>query len=193
LLLSVAQLPGAPIIFTFTGSGAGSLDGTPFSLSDFTITGVGDTGSRTAFPGGYAIGHTSASINIGGLGTLSFITATETFVNNTNKRAGFTNTTDGSDLFYGPSNAALGTWDMLTSFGPVAGSGAILQWMGPPFDPTVTTDQGVLRFNDASGFNATFQAVVRPSEVPEPGSLALAAFGLMALVALRRRVRQAHS
>ena len=167
-----------PILITHTGTGSGSLAGNPFTTTAFTISGVGDTTNRIISGAGYYIDLTSATIEIVGVGNLTFVTGTRVFVNNNVGLVGFARS-GGSDLLDGPSSSAFLSWDMLTSIGPISGNGTLLQWSFP----AVITDQGTLRFDNGSTAT-TFQATV----TPEPGSLVLLGTGLGALgIVLRKR------
>jgi len=177
-----------PITFIHSGSGSGSLAGAPFDVSAFTITATGDTSSRTSgmLPGIFFIPHDTASIDIDGVGMPIFTEDTLTFVNNGNEVVGFSR--PGSDLFNGPVDPAFAMWDMLSSIGPISGSGALMQWA-----PGVQTDLGLLIFNDdGSMFDystwdipTTFEAIVNP--VPVPGAVVLGALGLGVAGRLCRR------
>ena len=180
LTLLVLYAPSSfadPVTFTHQGTGSGSIAGTPFSTTSFTITAVGDTLNRMSFPGGFFINHTSASISIAGVGTFTFTTPTRTFVNNTSQIVGFSRAgATGLDLFNGPTNPAFSTYNMLTSIGPVAGTGELLQWTTMP----VLTSGGQLVFNNGTT-PATFTAVVGgATAIPEPASLTLLGLGLAA-------------
>ena len=92
-----------PIKFVYTGTGSGSLDGVDFSSVTFTITSLGDTDDRQTYSAGYFIDHASASIDISGIGTVMFTTATRTFVNNLAQVVGFSRAGEfGADLYNGP-------------------------------------------------------------------------------------------
>ena len=165
------------ITFTYEGTGSGTLGGVAFPASAFTITALGDTNNRqpnpiTFLPGTYQIDHDAASITISGLGTLTFLTHTLTFVNQSVSGVGFSRYY--RDLFYGPTNSAFSSWDMLSSIGPISGSGRLLQWQTGP----VETNFGTLVFDDADGIPATFEAVVGQSVVPAPSAIFLSAVGL---------------
>jgi hypothetical protein len=174
----------APITITHTGVGSGTIGGTTFTGASFTITDIGDTASRSTFPGGFFIDDLSASIAINGVGTFSFITGTRTFVNQVQIQVGFSRAgINGIDLYDGPTTAAFGTWDMLSSIGPISGSAVLSQW-GAAFG-TVNTSGGVLVFNNSTS-DTVFKATV--GSVPEPGTLALLGIGIIVLSLIRPRL-----
>jgi len=165
LIVFLGNANAVNITFTYEGIGSGTLGGSSFSDAAFTITGMGDTVNRSSFDfgtsKGFSIDDNSASIAISGLGTFNFVTPTRTFVNNTYYGVGFSRaeSVGGTDLFYSPSAYAYGTWDMLSSIGPISGTGRLLQWTPTPAYGPVNTNAGVLVFNDAFP-PATFQATI---------------------------------
>ena len=175
----------ATITFAHSGSsGAGSLNGLPFTDKAFTITAIGDTNSVQPFggPEDLFINHTSAAISIADVGTFNFITATRTFINGTLDLVGFSRGFSsagigGSDLYDGPFNPVFDGWHMNVSIGPVFGAldGHLLQWT---LSDVVTTG-GVLIFDD-SFTDVVFTALVAEA-TPAPAALPLFATGLGAL------------
>jgi len=171
LMMTVAACSYADMItFTHSGFGFVSVGAEPFTFTDFTITDVGDTANRIAFAGGFFI-NTSAVIFLDGIGTFDILTPTRTFVSNTAKEVGFGRAT-GSDLYDGPTAAVLGTWDMLSSIGPLTGSAVVATWASPP----VNTSGGLITFMSRSNAT-TFTATV----APEPSSLIPLGMGLIAI------------
>ena len=189
LALGIASFASAaPISYTQSGFGSGTIDGVAFgSLAPvaFTITATGDTDNReTAMAGpfvvAYFIDNDSASIDIEGVGTFNFTSPTRFFSNVENGLVGFSRGGfGGSDIFNGPNG---GGWDMLSSIGPISGDGTV--WGGPG----VFTDGGELVLTHASS-EATFTAVVGGDPVPEPASMLLLGTGVA--FAVRRRSRRA--
>lgn len=171
-----------PIQFRHTGAGSGTLDGVAFTRRAFIITAEADTDARTSYTksgtSGYFIDNVSARIEIAELGVCIFTSGTRFFVNNSNTIVGFSRAgIDGADLIWSPTNPLFGSWDMLTSIGPIAGNAALLQWTSP----LVTTDRGVLRFDNGSS-SSTFEATV----IPAPGAVSGLA-GVLAVWSRRRR------
>lgn len=182
-VIGIACLAGgahaAPITFIHTSHGSGTIGGVPFGDAPFTITATADTANRQSFSGAYYINHVTASIDIVGVGVYTFITATRTFVFNAGNAAGFSRSGPiGADLVTSGGDPSLGTWDMLSSIGPVPGPGELLQWGS---SPTINTSGGTLFFNPDENPGGTFQAIV----VPGPASIG--ALGFTGLVITRRR------
>lgn len=184
-LLVSASTSAAPITFIFTGTGSGAISEAGFHNVAFTITATGDTDDRQGFlDEGFFVDHASANIQIEGFETLSFLTGTRTFVNNSSSEVGFSRAGfDGLDLYNSGANSAYETWDMLASLGPVGGTFDLMQWANSP----VMTNMGALFFESRS-VTGTFQAITSTTSVPEPTTLAMFGIGLLSL-GLRRRSR----
>jgi hypothetical protein len=133
---------------------------------------------------GWYIDHTSAIIEIVGVGTFGFVTPTRTVVNNAGGgRVGFSHAgPTGPALFTGPTNATFIDWDMTTSIGPISGvDGRLTQWNREPF---IETTGGRLILFDEEDVPVTFTA-----EVTVPGPAPLAMLPLAAVLCPRRRRR----
>src|SRR5438874_948883 len=135
------------ITYRYQGIGSGSIGGTSFTDTAFTITARGDTSARLTIPQGFSIQNITASITIGSSGTFNFITATRFFINNTsigpNPGVGFSIAT-GPDIFdFGPE-PVLATWDMTTSIGPISAANGYT--LSPSNYGILDTSGGVLAF-----------------------------------------------
>jgi hypothetical protein len=154
----------APIMFTYSGTGSGSVGSLSFANSPFTITAMGDTSAREERGLGmgleYSIGHISAAISIQGVGTYEFTSSTRTWVNNYLQFAGFSRS-DSFGLIYISTNSAFGSWSMLSGVGPATAMAGLQDWGGRY--PPVLTDGGALIFNDSTCL-ITLEATL----VPEP-------------------------
>jgi hypothetical protein len=171
----------AMITFTHAGNGSGQVGSSIFSGVDFIITATGDTNNVQSDGDVYSLDHTSASIYIDTIGTYSFTSGTRTFVYNGGSVVGFSREgMDGSDLFDGPADPVLHTWNMQSGIGPVSGTGELIQWESGD----VETTGGVLIFSEGT-CDAIFQASMNP--VPLPPSLLLLAPGFLGLAGLRKR------
>jgi hypothetical protein len=174
-LVLATALHAESITFIHEGVGTGTLDGVGFLDADFRITGVGDTDDRLTFGAGWWIGHDHASIWIEGVGTSDFLVPTRSFVNNGVRIVGFSRSGgDGADLFLGPNDDELGEWFMESGFGPIEGTGSLVQWeMGD-----IMTTGGLLVFKEEQT-TARFAATI-----PAPGALWVMSVGA---ICTRRR------
>lgn len=175
----------SPVDFVYTGTGAGSLNGVAFLASTFTIRAHGDNSGVVLHSQGgehtYDLVHTSASIDIAGLGTLVFTTSSLSSVSSAG-RAVYFNINDFSrrSLFQSARDDVFRTWDMRSNVGPISGAnGQLLQWG----TISMMTDHGRLIFADQTGISSTFTGAV----VPAPGVAALWGCAGAAVVSRRRR------
>jgi PEP-CTERM motif len=182
LVVSVSFATGAgatPIEFIYTGTGSGTIGVSTFSNASFVITEQSDTSNIQSCGSCSFIDANSTSISIGGIGSYLFTTGTRTF--DASGLVGFSRAGAGGvdliDVF------SVGSWNMISSIGPISQTVSLLQW-GSPWPPVDTTG-GVLSFNDSST-SGTFQAI---SGVPEPATYAmlLAGLGLIGFTTLRRK------
>lgn len=144
------------------------------------VTATGDTEDRQGERGICWIVHRSASIDLAGIGSFSFLQPTQTFVNNPSSLVGFGLTT--LDLVYGPTDRAFANYGLRSPIGPVSGTGELLQW---DFDP-IRTSGGIMQL-DSGEIPASFQAVA-PIPLPAGAPLLLSALAALAVVLRRRRV-----
>ena len=173
--LSTASAEATILTMVHQGTGFGSLNGVNFPSSAFSITSIADTLNRESLTNGWSLSHTSSMISITGVATCQVVTPTRTYVNFGSASVGYSRfPSSGQDLFIGPSNAALGTWDMLSPIGPFVGDGHLIQWA----DPQVVTSCGVLVMGGDS--IATFTAT------PEPTTLAMLGFGMAGILLCRK-------
>ena len=169
----------AQIYLIHEGSPAtGTLNGIPFN-TEFIFHGIADTDDRLSFSNGFWLEHSSATVELVGIGTYDFVTGTRTYVNNQNSVVGFSRsvtTSSGLDLFSGPDDPLFDTWDLNTEIGPVSGLGRLIQWT----NSDVVTSGGVLIF-DSAFTDVTFTAFI-----PEPASGLLLWVGCLAICTMRR-------
>ena len=182
LFVFAGSASAVPITFIGTGTGSGSIGGTIFADTAFTLTSSADTDDWLTGPSTFGLYHTSSQIALDGLGTFQFVTPTWTFVNPGAQLAGWGRDGPG-DFFHAPGNAALATWDRVSSIGPFAGPGATLQLQAPL---GLETSGGTLHMNNAFGFAATFEANVAAIPEPQTYALLLAGLGLLGFAARRR-------
>lgn len=191
LVLAVAAwsspqvLHAEPITFTYEGEANGSLGDETFGARDgarrFVITAYGDTDDRFPRVGDviYEIEHSSAEIEIEGLGTFAIQTPTRTALNTFTGLAAFSRAVDmtptsGYDVLL-VSDDSLTAWDLLTSFGPTSGLGTYVDWSGPILE----TSGGPLEFDSATTLPVvTFRALA----VPEPATACLLAVAAVAVL-----------
>lgn len=184
-LIFATAASAVQITFTHqTLDASGTIDGQVFGTSQVTITAVGDTDNIESFGSGFFIDHAMAQIDIEGVGTFNFLSATRTFVNNNSQIVGFSRGgINGADLLNGPSDAAFGAWDMLSDIF-AGGTLSYLQWGNSP----VETDGGTLFFNSGS-VSGRFSAVLGEAPIvplPAAGWMLIAGLGGLGLMRRKR-------
>jgi hypothetical protein len=185
LLFSLSTGFGSLLNITHSTIGSGTVGALSFTNASITISELADPSSRVGLTtpnvSGFSIQDLSATISISGLGLFHFTSPTRTFVNNTFGVVGFSRSgANLSDLLDGPTAAPFFDWDMLGPVGPITGPGQFVQWTGTGLPP-ITTDIGILIFNDASP-SVTFQVTL----VPEPSSAAFLSLFLIGFAIKRR-------
>jgi hypothetical protein len=177
LLLSVSGFANAGLIeYIYTGTGTGTIDGQAFDDSFFTITEYSNTDDIQSC-GGLCVFIDSviSTISIENVGVFEFITGTRTFLNN--EILGFSRAGSlGSDLF---NIFNVGSFDLVSNFGPIVGDPELIQWDNSP----VMTSGGVLSFASGVSAGATFEA--RLTTVPESSTIAILILGIMGLASRR--------
>jgi len=162
-LVALASTSVAQTLFvTHGGVGSGNLNGVAFAATPFTISCAWDIAAvQTVAPGVYTVDHTSASIDITGVGNFTFLTPTRSFNNQNVPVVGFSQAI-GADLFDGPFDPALAGWSLASPIGPLAGTASIIQWSG---FGDVLTSGGVLVLDTAFNVPCTYSATFNPSGV----------------------------
>ena len=163
LMCTYDNCSAARIVFSYEGVSSGWLENNNINDKPFVITGIGNTANRIPLSTyGYAIVHDFTMISIADLGTFTVSTPTRTFLSPTSELVGLarssTGGTSGTNLIHAPVDATFATWDLLSSVGPVSGSGEFLQWGG--INPPVITAGGTLYFDTDNDVPITFAAIV---------------------------------
>jgi len=178
-ILIVASAFAAPISYTFTGTGTGSIGTDPFTNAAFVVTINADT-SQVAYQPlltSYGILNLAGTIGISGIGTANFTDPLFFFGGHGSADVGFG--------YFGPGNlidvlnAAASTYDLVSNFTFTGPNGNLNQFVG------AATNMGALTYTSMS--DVTFTAV---AGVPEPGCALLAVAGLAVVVLRRRRLNR---
>jgi hypothetical protein len=171
--IACAVASADPITIVYTGSGSGTLGGTPFPNSAYTITAQGDTDDISSCGGScQEIEHSSVDIDIAGVGTFSISTGLRTFLNTATGLSRQASVAGGDLLSVG----VVPGFDLVSDVGPVAVTSTLGQWSSPA---NINTDAGILIF-DNGGSAGTFGATLGSREPEAVPALPLAGLALLA-------------
>lgn len=174
-----SRADATPITYTEIVTASGSLGGTAYTNALVTLIATGDTTGIVSTGPITLATPVSVTVTITAAGLDGPFTFTDPYVVfRSGGLAGIARGTPaarGSDLL-NVTNSVFNTYDLATSIGPISGT--------PSFNATTgfATNAGTFFINSVAG-NATFQAALQATPIPEPSSLALLAMG--GLVAMR--------
>ncbi len=167
----------APITYVFSGPATGTLNGTPFTGANVTVTVTADTANIVlAAPGIPCVPAKSVAINIAGVGSVTATAANVVFDNQSTDVWGTTNgtCTVAAGDWIDQDNALAATYGLATSLGPTTGTA-----FGGG-NTIVPTTGGPLQFSaDPLTFQATLGAAAAVTAVPTLGQFELLLLGLV--------------
>lgn len=181
-LLMPFAASAAPITYTYAGLGSGSLGNVAFQDTAFVITALGDTANVGPWPCCASLQntHTSASIQIDGVGSFDFTVPTHTWIAQ-NCCMGF-GLDFGANLLTLFDAAITGVgYGLDTSFAPTLDLGASTQNQFV----NIGTTGGALTIASLTR-GASFAASTTGTPIPEPSALAVVLLALGLLAASRR-------
>ncbi len=179
MLCSAALVQAGPITYMEQAVATGTLGSSGFNDTLVIVTFLGDT-SNVVCGGGFCnviIG--TATVNVAGIGTATFITDTyEAFDNQGAIAAGIGDWSLGASIL-DTYDSVFASYDLMSAIGPVTDTSFIRP------DVFFPTNLGL--FNMQYAGDSTFTAT---TGIPEPATLALLGAGLAGLSLLRKRVRR---
>ena len=192
LLIICTVASASPILYTFTGNGTGTLDGTIFQQADFEVVGLGDT-DFVFYNNTFGLWESpflagDATFDIDGVGAGVFNGTAAVFNNLSSEFLAFRRLGPSSDpnlLTIFASGVGLDTWDHQTNFGPLTQYPSF----GGGFSGGLDTSMGFLQFTSSGP--VTFTATIAPIPVPASAWLFGSALGLLGWI--RRKGKLFHA
>jgi PEP-CTERM motif len=181
LVASLEVATAAPIQYTFTFLGAGTLNGSNFTATTVTLGFSSDTSLISQPVSGVFLTPSGipATYALAGLSSGTITDSVEVFDNQNASDAGFYLTAAMMD-FFDNSNAAYATYDLQSPIGPIN-----------TLTPTLVNSTGVGTNNGqlviTSARNVNFTATITGG-VPEPSTYWLIGVPLVGFALLRRRI-----
>jgi hypothetical protein len=180
LEVSAAELMSSVVEYTISGTGSGSLNGTPFSNRSFTFNLIGDAMNYS--PNGFG-GHqisplNSAAFSVTGFDSGLFAIATTIGVNDTSSWIYFSNASANRDLISLNLGTPVDITGSISAIQSVYATAIANQFVN------IATTQGAFSLDSLST-----QLVFSSKAVPEPSTYALLGLGLGGILLAVRRKR----